>query len=217
MRLQSGRSFFELFQLNDGSGPSLLLLHQLYGSSSDWNGIVDMWPGAVFGLDFSGHGRSEWLSGGAYYPELFVAQADAAAESIGPVAIAGTGLGAYVAVLLAGARCDSIAAALIAPGRGLAGGGALPRFDLTLAGLPALPKSDGGTDPAVAILERDVRPVDYVTAIARRARSLLFLENELEVPWWRAACELENAATVTDGFAGGLRRLAQIVGGGTRS
>ena len=114
MRLQHARTALELHELSHRDGPSLLLLHALGGSSVDWSEAPALWPGRVYALDFSGHGRSEWVRGGVYLPEFLVADADIALAHIGAAALAGAGVGAYVALLLAGARHQQV------PGRAAA-------------------------------------------------------------------------------------------------
>src|SRR5204862_8307280 len=129
-------------------------------------------PGPVYTLDFRGHGSSEWLVGGAYQAELLACDADAALATLGDAAIAGAGLGAYVALLLAGARRDHVPAALLLPGSGLAGGGSLPDFTTPR---PSLEVPDGqrradlGYDPMVAFRERDTGPADHPDAVAAAA------------------------------------------------
>ena len=62
------------------------------------------WPGPVWALDFTGHGASTVPRGGGYTAEVLMADADAALAHLGPATVLGRGLGAYVALLLAGAR-----------------------------------------------------------------------------------------------------------------
>ena len=42
------------------------------------------WPGPVFGLDFTGHGRSTVPAGGGYTAEVLMADVDAALAELGP-------------------------------------------------------------------------------------------------------------------------------------
>jgi pimeloyl-ACP methyl ester carboxylesterase len=186
IRLTHGRVSLALHELRAAPGPPLLCLHAVGGSAADFADVV--WPGRVFALDFTGHGASDRLRGGAYYPETIAGDADAALAHIGGAYLAGAGAGAYVALLLAGARRDVVPAALLLPGAGLEGGGALP--DWTKSGFtewrrvePPLP----GCDPAVHRLERDVRPPDYAEAFALAARRLLFAAADPAPPWWQAA------------------------------
>ena len=178
MRIKHGRVTLELHELVRREGLPLLLLHALYGSSADWGEAPGSWPGAVWALDFAGHGHSESIAGGAYYPELLVGDADAALAHIGRAALAGAGVGAYVALLLAGARRDTVPAALLLPGAGLAGGGALPDFERDFPQFEVTARQPGACDPLVCTLERDVRPVDYAESFACAARRILLVEDE---------------------------------------
>lgn len=190
-RIQHVRSALALHDLGgSGAAPPLLLLHALGGSAREWGEAAARWPGRVCALDFSGHGQSEALPGGGYMPELFAADADAALAAIGGAALAGAGLGAYVALLLAGARRELVPAALLLPGRGLDGGGAQPDFDrawlkpLTPADNPPLPD---GCDPILCALEYDPRPPDYAVRFGTAARRVLLLEDgTARPPWWIA-------------------------------
>ncbi len=200
-RFSHGELTLALHELRAGSGTPLLLLHQLGGSSAEWGAPPEGWPGPIFALDFAGHGQSERRAGGAYVPELLAADADAALELVGPCRIAGAGIGAYIALLLAGARPERVPAALLLPGRGLDGGGALPdpvRGRTFIATVDARP--EGGTDPMVWTCDSDPRPPDYALAFASTARRLLLAEDGgLRPPWWEAIRELSVARRVAAG------------------
>jgi len=206
----------ELHELAQRSGPSLLLLHALFGSSADWGETLAAWPGAVYGLDFAGHGCSQWLTGGGYYPELLAGDVDAVLARIGPSAIAGVGLGAYVALLIAGARPDLVPAALLLPGAGLDGGGAEPDFHREFHAFE--PSRCGGAesagcDPLVDTLAADIRPVDYTAELASAARHVLLAENgSPRPPWWEAVRRAPSAEVVAADFTTALRRLSQFAG-----
>src|SRR5262249_28271494 len=88
MRLRHGRISLELHELAQRHGPPLLLLHALFASSDDWGEAPALWPGPVYALDFSGHGRSDWITGGSYYPEQLAGDADAALQHLGRAAVA---------------------------------------------------------------------------------------------------------------------------------
>lgn len=210
MRIRHGRIGLELHRLADGRGPALLALHELYGSSRDWSVSSMYWPGPIYGLDFCGHGESDHLRGGAYMPEMLLADADAALARIGTAAVVGRGLGAWVALLLGAARRDAIPAVLLLPGRGMGGGSAVPtfaphvfaRYVTPAEGLPA------PTDAPVHVMEIDVRPVDYALSFAREARRLILCENgDTRPPWWEAVRACPAAVAVRASEADAFERL----------
>jgi pimeloyl-ACP methyl ester carboxylesterase len=196
-RIASGRSEIALHELATGAGPTLLLLHALGGSHRDVAGLAAHWPGRVLALDLAGHGDSRWPRGGAHTPELHAADADAALFEADEAFVAGFGLGAYAALLLAGARKQRVAAALLLPGRGLDGGGPAPRRDqaLEVRNAEALRMLDAASalprpavDPLLRACETDPRPPEYARAFADAARRLLFAEDGgARPPWWQAA------------------------------
>jgi pimeloyl-ACP methyl ester carboxylesterase len=215
MRIENGRITLELRELTDRPGPALLLLHALYGSSAAWGEVPAAWPGKVYALDFTGHGRSGHLLGGGYSPELFVADADTALARIGGAAVAGCGIGAYVAVLLAGTRSESIPAALLIPGAGLFGAGAAPDPSQLRLGpdqpQPGEPAS-GDHDPMARVLDRDVRPPDYAEAFANAARRLLLVEDgEARPPWWLAVRKSAGGRSAPADLRRAFEQLASIV------
>lgn len=208
-----------LHELRTAVGAPLLLLHTHGGSAADWSAREIDWPGPVYALDFSGHGRSARVKGGAYSPELLAGDADAALAQLGVAHVAGAGLGAWVALLLAGARPDAVPGALLLPGAGLAGAGAVPDFEATVdpgwiavtdVRLPRAEKADA-TDPLTFLLDHDLRPVDYAEAFAARARRLVFVEDGASrPPWWEAASRGANAERVDAGdLAAALSRLRE--------
>ncbi|HUI25478.1 MAG TPA: alpha/beta fold hydrolase [Candidatus Kryptonia bacterium] len=211
MRLTHGRLALELHEVTRGDGPSLLLLHALYSSSAQWSEAPIAWPGSVYALDFCGHGRSDWVGGGAYYSELLVADADVALAHIGRAVVVGAGLGAYVALLLAGGRPDLVPAALLLPGAGLAGGGPLPDFAGRRLPMdqPTRDEPAGTHDPLVRVLDRDVRPPDYVEPFARAAHRLLLEEDgSTRPPWWEAVRAAPAAELAPPELSLALARLA---------
>jgi pimeloyl-ACP methyl ester carboxylesterase len=148
----------------------LLLLHGLGEETpSDVPEDVSAWPGAIWGLDFTGHGRSTVPRGGGYTCEVLMADADVAVDHLGGAALYGRGLGGYVAVLLARTRPGLVRAANVAVGPGLAGAG--PRAGEAAPAL-VVPEGTGGAAPdpyALHELARDVRPEAYAAGFARAA------------------------------------------------
>ena len=102
----------------------LLLLHELGGRSpAAAPPEVEGWPGPVWALDFTGHGGSTVPAGGGYTAEILMADADVALTSLGEVTVVGWGLGAYIAVLIAGARPALVKGTVVGDGHGIEGGG----------------------------------------------------------------------------------------------
>jgi pimeloyl-ACP methyl ester carboxylesterase len=213
-KIAQGRIALALHVLAEAPGSALLLLHALRGSSAEWSGAWRGWPGPVFALDFSGHGASDRLRGSAYTAELLLADADAALAHVGPARVAGAGLGAYVALLLAGARSDRVEAALLLPGAGLEGGGPRPEPSRRAAGsvLENLERAerDPAAQPLLRHVEVDVRPPEYAAAFARAARRLLLAEDGTErPPWWEAAREASGAERAPADVGAALAHLAR--------
>jgi pimeloyl-ACP methyl ester carboxylesterase len=216
MRLVHGRVELGLHELRPGCGPTLLLLHSLWGSSADWGTEVEAWPGAAYALDLSGHGSSGRVVGGSYSAEIFAGDADAALAHIGPAVVAGAGLGAYVALLLAGGRPDQVQAALLLPGVGLDGGGPLPGYLTPGAQRPSpAPEPPAGGDPFLAACATDVRPPDYARSFGERARRLLLAENGSERPaWWEVLRDCAVSESVPTDCSQALTLLAGRPPGG---
>lgn len=181
--LAHARVGLALHRLRDGDGGHPLLL--LHGLGERTPGTLPHgfppWPGAVHGLDFTGHGASTVPPGGGYTAEVLMADTDAALAHLGPCTVAGRGLGGYVALLIAGARPALVRGAVIGDGPGLSGGGSGPS-----SSAPPYPKPGpaGPPDPfALAELGHDVRPPDYATSFAR----LAILGSDLDSPLCVAA------------------------------
>lgn len=210
--LRNGRVALALHERKGGDGPALLLLHALAGSSRDWGMEVDLWPGPVFALDFSGHGASGWRRGGSYHIEHFVSDADVALAEIGSAALAGAGVGAWYALLLAGARADRVPAVLLAPGRGLAGGGPAPDPLDVRRRIPndaEVAAFAGDCDPYVLGSEGMPHPPRFTEPFARAARRVLLVEDGAELPpWWVAVREAGGERAGAD-LATGLAALAE--------
>ena len=217
-RLASGRSEVALHELRAGPGPTLLALHALGGAAQDFSALAAHWPGRVLALDLPGHGASAWMRGGSYTPELHAASADDALFEAGDAYLAGFGLGAYVALLLAGTRAPHVPAALLLPGRGLEGCGPAPQPDqaLQIPSGEALRLLDAaaaqprpGFDPLLRACETDARPPDYARPFADAAQRLLFAEDGgARPPWWQAARAAASAESAPGDPARALQRLA---------
>ena len=188
-----------LHRLADGDGTPLLLLHGLGESSPahvpDW---AALWPGPVAGLDFTGHGASTIPPGGGYSAEILLADADVALAELGTATLVGRGLGAYVALMLAGARPQQVRGAVLGDGPGLAGGAIGP----TSQSFVTLAPSSHPPDPyALFELSRDLRPPDYATLFVRMAVESSGLEEPIAVaavvrpPWLAAVVEELGVAT----------------------
>jgi pimeloyl-ACP methyl ester carboxylesterase len=165
-----------LHELQAGDEHPLLLLHGLgERTPSKVPSYVSGWPGAVWGLDFTGHGDSDVPSGGGYTCEVLMGDADAALRELGPSTVLGRGLGAYVALLIAGARPQMVRGATSTMLIGVDEASIVP------------------PDPFVLFeLSRDVRPADYAATFARQVLTLAELATPLTVcarwrpPWLEA-------------------------------
>jgi len=168
-----------LHTLREAAGPKLLLLHALgEHSPASVSPEFAAWPGAIYALDFTGHGASTVPGGGGYTAEVLMADADAALSMLGPATVAGKGLGAYIALLLAGARPAMVRGAILLDGAGLAGGGQRPG-PVMIRGVPGRPTAP---DPfALVELASDIRPPDYVARFAELAAEHSGLETAVYV------------------------------------
>lgn len=189
----------------------LLLLHGLGeaspGSAPDW---AQAWPGAVLALDFTGHGESTVPVGGGYTAELLLADADIALAHVGAATVVGRGLGAYIALLLAGTRPTGVLGAVLGDGPGLSGGASVP----TTQSVVSFPAGAGAPDPyALFELARDLRPPDYATTFARFAIQGSALDQPITVtarfrPAWLAAVADEPGVATVDSVADAVAAYA---------
>ncbi len=172
-RLRHNRVELALHHLREGAGRPLLVLHGLGEAAPRmvprW---ADRWPGPIAALDFTGHGESTVPRGGGYTAELLLGDADAALgalvadEPSASITVAGRGLGAYIALQLAGARASHVHGAILLDGPGLAGGPTGP----TSQSFFSLATDGSAPDPyALVELGRDLRPPDYATSFVRLA------------------------------------------------
>lgn len=205
-RLRHNRVTLALHHLVDGDTPAdpdhrtLLLLHGLGERSPrtapSW---AAGWPGPVAALDFTGHGDSTIPRGGGYTSEMLLGDADAALAALGEVTVLGRGLGAYIALQLAGARSADVVGSVLADGPGLAGGPTEP----TSQSFFSLHADGSAPDPyALVELGRDLRPPDYATAFARLAVQGSPLDEPLTVsavfrPAWLDAVAAEHGVAET--------------------
>ncbi len=165
--------------LRGGEGPNLLLLHGL-GERSPKAVPADVsnWPGAVFAVDFTGHGESTMPGGGGYTAELLMGDADVAMSMLGSATILGRGLGGYVGLLLAGARPRSVRGTIIADGHGMAGGGDRPGPTV----VRGVPERETTPDPfALVELAADLRPPEYAEQFVALACAGSGLERPITV------------------------------------
>jgi pimeloyl-ACP methyl ester carboxylesterase len=192
VRLRHNKVDLSLHELRGGAGRPLLHLHGLGERTPDSvpAHLAD-WPGPVWGLDLTGHGESSVPVGGGYFCEALMGDVDVALAHLGPATVYGRGLGAYIALLIAGGRPQLVRGAICGDGPGLAGGGPMPASPW----LPAAPVPAGTATPdplALVELTRDIRPPDYAASFARQAVTGAGLDVVLAVcglarpPWLEA-------------------------------
>lgn len=185
----------------DATARPLLILHGLGEASPTtaprW---AEQWPGSIDALDFTGHGRSTLPRGGGYTAELLLGDADAALAALTDgddtkmITVVGRGLGAYIALQLAGARASQVHGAVLVDGPGLAGGPTGP----TSQSFFSLPTDGTVPDPyALVELGRDLRPPDYATLFVRLALEGSNLDHPIAVasvfrPEWLEAVAREH-------------------------
>jgi pimeloyl-ACP methyl ester carboxylesterase len=115
---------------------------------------------------------------------------DAALAHLGPSTVCGRGLGAYVALLIAGGRPKLVLGAILCDGPGLAGGGPQPSSPRIVH---PDPHARGAPDAfALAELSSDLRPADYAMSFVRQVNHLARIEEPIAVcaanrPEWLAA------------------------------
>jgi pimeloyl-ACP methyl ester carboxylesterase len=119
-----------------------------------------------------------------------MADVDVTLAEIGAATLLGQGLGAYIAVLIAGARPALVCGAVLDDGPGLYGGPTGP----TSSRILIAPDDHAGPPDPYALLElsTDVRPPDYAATFARHAAERSGLDQPFAVtagarPPWLAA------------------------------
>ncbi|MFK8024071.1 MAG: alpha/beta fold hydrolase [Ilumatobacter sp.] len=194
-------------------GRPLLLLHGLGDRSPEtvprW---VSSWPGVIAALDFTGHGASTVPAGGGYSAETLMADADHALAHLtegdddATITILGRGLGAYIALQIAGARASKVHGAILTDGPGLAGGPTGPSSQSVFA----LDTNGASPDPyALVELGRDLRPGDYAVSFVGLANASSPAEIPISVAssfrpkWLTAVADAPGVAdtTVADALA----------------
>lgn len=202
--LRHNRIELALHRLSSGSDTesrSLLLLHGLGERTPDVVPEWIHWPGPVYGLDFTGHGRSTVPVGGGYTSEILVGDVDAALETLGQVTILGRGLGAYVGLLVAAARPAQVDGLILSDGPGMVGGGVHPGSPSVPYPAPAVLESP---DPfALLELADDVRPSDYAQTYVRFVVERSGLDRpimacaKVQPEWYRAVASEPGVGTST--------------------
>ncbi|MEP1122752.1 MAG: alpha/beta hydrolase [Ilumatobacter sp.] len=171
----------------DSRNPSrpLLLLHGLGDRSPEsvpaW---VAAWPGPIAALDFTGHGASTCPASGGYSPETLMADVDQALAHLTDddpdrsITVLGRGLGAYIALQIAGARASQVHGAILVDGPGLAGGPTGPSSQAVFA-----LETNGTTPDPYALVElgRDLRPGDYAVSFVNLANAGAPIANPITV------------------------------------
>jgi len=203
-----------LHWLADGDGTPLLLLHGLGEASPvEAPAWTADWPGPVTALDFTGHGQSTVPRGGGYSAEILLADADVALAELGTATIVGRGLGAYIALMLAGARPNEVRGTVLRDGPGLNGGAIGP----TSQSFVELQPSPHPPDPyALFELSRDLRPPDYATLFVRMAVESSGLDDPIAVtavvrpPWLAAVVNEVGVITCPLDQALGMYRPATL-------
>ena len=190
---------------DDGARPLLLLNGLGEPTPTRVPTWAEAWAGEIASLDFTGHGRSTVPRGGGYTAELLLGDADAALGALTgddpgrSITVVGRGLGAYIALQLAGARPTQVHGAVLTDGPGLAGGPTGPSSQSFFA----LPTNGATPDPyALVELSRDLRPPDYATLFVRLAIAGSPLDEPIAVaaifqPEWLEAVSREHGVMHT--------------------
>lgn len=210
VRVQHNRIGLALHELRGGDGPRLLLLHGLGEQSpASVPAWAADWPGSVHALDFTGHGDSDLPHGGGYTAENLMADVDAALAHLGPATVVGRGLGAYIALLIAGGRPALVRGAVLCDGPGLNGGPSVP----TASNYVSLPDTRTAPDRyALLELSKDLRPASYASLFVYLAVEHSGLDTPISVsakvrPEWLAAV-VSTPGAVETSLADALRRYA---------
>lgn len=200
--LRHNRRELALHDLRSGTGRPLLLLHGL-GESAQVHRIEQYgsWLGPIFGLDLCGHGKSDFSLGHGYSSEGMMSDVDIAVAELEECAIAGRGFGAYLALMMAGARPTQVFGAILSDGPGLGGGG--PEANLLPVSWEGS-SNPGSPDPyALVELSSDVRPPEYAIKYAKLAarntefNEPIFVAARSHPAWLAAVIAEPNVTTST--------------------
>jgi pimeloyl-ACP methyl ester carboxylesterase len=140
--------------------------------------------------------------GGGYSAEIMLGDADIALAALtagsGSITVVGRGLGAYIALLLAGARSKQVQGAVLCDGVGLTGGATGPTSG---SFVQLAPRAEPPDPYALFELSRDLRPPDYATHFVNLALEGSGLDEPIAVcaitrPRWLAAV-VEEVGVVT--------------------
>lgn len=178
----------------------LLLLHGL-GECTPATVPDDLesWTGAIWGLDFTGHGESTIPVGGGYTAEVLIGDVDAALNHLGEATIIGRGLGGYLALLAAGARPRAVQGAIITDGPGLSGG---PNDAIAPQVVRLVDDRRAPDSYALHELSRDVRSAEYAVDFVRMAVANSGLAEPINVaavfrpPWLDAVAAAPGVASM---------------------
>lgn len=93
-----------------GSGPPLVLLHGLFGSSDNWHTVARALAAdlSVYALDLRNHGRSFHSARHDYAAMAEDVERFAAARGLAPVTLLGHSMGGKVAMVLAGSNPERV-------------------------------------------------------------------------------------------------------------
>ncbi len=202
--LQHNRLRLALHRLREATDAEvrpLLLLHGLgERTMATPPAEVGAWSGPVWGLDFTGHGHSDIPRGGGYTAEILMADVDLALQELGEATIYGRGLGAYVALLVQGARPRLVRGVVLVDGPGIVGGGVGPSAPRITSATPASTTPDPF---ALAELTVDVRPPDYAVDYLRLAVRYselgepVTLAGRVRPPWMAALAGLPGVREIS--------------------
>jgi len=211
--LAHNRISLALHEVRPGTGRPLLLLHGLGESAASMTRLDVGWDGPVWALDFTGHGDSTVPFGGGYSCEILMADADIALRELGEATVVGRGLGAYIALLIAGARSSIVRGAVLLDGPGLAGGAVHVTSNTETT---TVERAGQAPDPwALIELSHDARPPTYVTTFARLAVNGSGIPDPIAVackvtPPWVEAISAEPGVLTDIGLQEALDIYAQI-------